>query len=214
MGDTWVPTTASFTILGMTYSPGVPDKQGKQKFMEAYNRSGMIIGNLPMTVMSRVAAIGAIPMAAATYCPWNVHLEYKYITSLRKKLLQATMPYLVRGCRSAPIITTYFMKSHHVDPIIAPLMKMVKFTSEVGEPAAMAVAKAAEGRPMATSLATSLAAGLIRLGGSVSIEGWTTTQGIFVPFMGPTKHNAMTNGFICGESAACCFRSSRSGTPA
>ena len=157
-----------FKILGMTYSPGRICTTERDNMNKAYARIAMVLGNLPMALAHRANAAAGITFAATMYCPWNLHLKMKYMAKTRKLLLQAVLPYMVRGCRAAPILTNYCVKGHLLDPITSPLIRMLKLIAEVGQTAAIAVEEAFERHATPSSLASSFAAGIRRLGGCLT----------------------------------------------
>ena len=191
----YVKPRNDFKILGMTYSPGRIHKGERDHMMNTYARLAMVLGNLPMSLAHRANAAAGIALTAAMYCPWNLHVEMKYMAKVRKHLLQAVLPYMVRGCRAAPILTNYAIKGHLLDPITSPLMRMLKMISELGMVAAIAVEEAFATCDVPASLASSFAAGIRRLGGWLDRDGWHSPLGEVLPLCGPrpggTKEHAL-----------------------
>ena len=94
---------------------------------------------------------------------------------------------MVRGCRDAPILIAYCIKGHALDAVISPLMRMLKLIAEVGLRAAIAVEYAYEHHLAPSSLATSFAAGIRRLGVTLDRYTWTTASGASLPLQGPPR---------------------------
>ena len=177
VGQDFVQARQEILILGMKYSPTKRQADRTQELLGTYRKVGAILSNLPMPTSHRAAAVAGIVMPKLFHCPWNTYAETKHLTSMRKDLINGTYTYLVKGCRSAPATTAHILKGHLVDPLVSPMMRMLSYLEVSGHLGVEIVGRAYDTHMTPSSLASTFAANLRRLGGDY-LEGiWTPSAG-------------------------------------
>ena len=173
VGQVRVEASRSILILGMTFEPMHRDKSRTDELVTTYRKAGACLSHLPMTTKARAAAFGGIVIPRLYHCPWRSYVETKYLTTMRKDLIYATATYLAKGCRSAPAVTAHVLKGHVLDPLIAPMMKMLGFLETTGPFGVEMIQRAYDAHMPPASLASTFAANLRRLGGDLNNGQWT-----------------------------------------
>ena len=140
-----------------------------------------------MTGSHKEGAIAAILLASVAFCPWNSFLDSKALSVARKFLLATSRGYLLHGCRAAPVVTCALMKEHWLDPLMLPLMKLLKMSALVGPMMLGPLRHAFDTAALPTSLATTLAACLKKLGGQIEGAEWIATTGQRLRLLGPLE---------------------------
>ena len=177
VGQDYVETRPEILILAMKFGPLHRHKERTQELLDTCRKSGTVLSNLPMTTTHRAAAMAGIVMPRLYHCPWNSYAEVKHLTAMRKDLINATHTYLTKGCRSAPAVAAHILKGHALDPLTAPMMRMLVYLELSGPFGVETVGRAYDSHMTPSSLASTFAANIRRLGGDYSDGIWTPTQG-------------------------------------
>ena len=173
VGSDHVEASRSILILGMTFEPMHRDKGRTEELVATYRKAGACLSKLPMPTNARAAAFGGIVIPRLFHCPWRSYVETKYLTTMRKDLIYATNTYLAKGCRSAPAVTAHILKGHVLDPLIAPMIKMLGYLETTGPYGIEVIQRAYDAHMPPASPASTFAANLRRLGGDLDDGRWT-----------------------------------------
>ena len=185
IGEALVTSADEITILGMLFAPQKGCRAAKLDLEKAYRRGASVLSSLPMAADHKAAALAAILLPSVTYCPWNYFMEAKMLTTSRKYVLAACRSYLTNGCRASPIITCALLRGHWLDPLILPCMKMLTMLIDIGPRAVITLQRAFDDNAPPTSLSTTLAAYIRKLGGKLEHGRWITPYGDSLRLLGP-----------------------------
>ena len=95
-------------------------------------------------------------------------MDDRSAAAARHLIIKATMPYLAAGARASASVVLHLMKGHRVDPIMAPMWKLVTYLKGMTTTSRRFVRVAFERALPVNSPSTALAYYLKHLGGDHS----------------------------------------------
>ena len=151
-----------------------------------------------MAADHKEATLAAILLPSVTYCPWNFFHGNQSLDSHSEAYPCHMQTIPSQWMQSLSVITCALLRGHWTDPLLYPLLKLIRTFADVGPVAFRPLRQAyAQNAAPPTSLVTALASYIKKLGGTLEGTTCTTIAGQTLRLLGPENMAIKTtrNGY-------------------
>ena len=182
-----VPEAIAIKVLGMDLAPGTTQRLGiaDHPMVVACKKAAAVMGGLPIPGSFKERAFAGVLLPGLLWQPWRSFVDDRSAAAARHLIIKATMPYLAAGARASAFVVLHLMKGHRVDPIMAPMWKLISYLKGMTESSREFVKVAFEKTLQVNSPGTALAYYLRHLGGTIHHEHWCLDCGLTAPLCPP-----------------------------